>query len=96
MPFLWDDANISHIARHNVSPEEAEQVILNDPLDLPTQFINGEPRNPQVGETNAGRILVVLSTQHQDDERVVTAWDATKTAKAFYLQHRARQTWRPQ
>jgi len=96
MPFLWDEANISHIARHNVSPEEAEQVIQNDPLDLAVQVINGERRNPQVGETNKGRILVVISTQHEDDERVVTAWDATKAEKALYLQYRARQTWRPQ
>ncbi len=96
MPFLWDEANISHIARHNVSPEEAEQVILNDPIDLPTQFINGEPRHPQVGETNDGRILVVISTQQQDDERIVTAWDAPKTEKALYLQYRAHHRWRPQ
>ena len=32
--FDWDEANVSHVARHKVSPEEAEQVILNDPVDL--------------------------------------------------------------
>ena len=27
-------ANINHIARHSVSPEEVEQVVGNDPFDL--------------------------------------------------------------
>ncbi len=31
--FDWDEANLEHIARHGVSREEAEQVILNDPVD---------------------------------------------------------------
>ena len=30
--FDWDEANIGHVARHSVLPEEAEQVILNDPV----------------------------------------------------------------
>jgi len=96
MPFSWDNANISHLARHNVLPEEAEQVIQNDPLDLELQVVDGEPRNPQIGETNTGRILVVISTPHADDERVVTAWDATRSEKAVYLQYRAEQSWRQQ
>jgi len=32
--FDWDDANVHHVERHRVAPEEAEQVIMNDPLDL--------------------------------------------------------------
>ena len=31
--FEWDEANIGHLARHSVLSEEAEQVILNDPVD---------------------------------------------------------------
>ena len=34
--FDWDAANIEHLATHKVSPEEAEQVIENNPLDLDT------------------------------------------------------------
>jgi len=34
MEYQWDDVNISHIARHGVSPTEAEEVIENEPLDL--------------------------------------------------------------
>lgn len=32
--FEWDDANIAHIAEHDVTPEESEQALLNDPLEL--------------------------------------------------------------
>jgi hypothetical protein len=32
--FDWDEANIGHVARHSVMPEEAEQVILNDQWTL--------------------------------------------------------------
>ena len=30
--FDWDAANLGHIAKHDVTPEEAEQVILGNPL----------------------------------------------------------------
>ena len=40
--FIWDAENLSHIARHKISQEEAEQVIQNDPLDLERQILNGE------------------------------------------------------
>ena len=42
--FDWDEANIGHVARHSVLPEEAEQVILNDPVDLGLEIVEGEER----------------------------------------------------
>ena len=32
--FDWDSANIRHIAEHDISPEEAEEVIQGDPLEM--------------------------------------------------------------
>jgi hypothetical protein len=32
MEFDWDDANTAHIARRDITPEEAEQAVLIDPL----------------------------------------------------------------
>jgi uncharacterized DUF497 family protein len=58
--FLWDKENLSPIARHEVSREEAEQVIENNPFDLERQIRNGEPRVLHLGETNAGRVLFVV------------------------------------
>ena len=42
--FDWDEANIGHVARHSVLPEEAEQVILNDPVDVGMEIVEGEER----------------------------------------------------
>jgi hypothetical protein len=39
--FDWDEANIGHLARHNVLPEEAEQVVLNHPIDLGVEIVEG-------------------------------------------------------
>ena len=40
--FDWDQANAEHIARHSVKPNEAEQAIRNDPLDMNYEVIDGE------------------------------------------------------
>ena len=32
--FDWDHENIRHLARHQIVPEHAEQVIRNRPIDL--------------------------------------------------------------
>jgi uncharacterized DUF497 family protein len=87
MEFSWDDANRSHIAEHAVSPEEAEQVVLNEPLDLEVQIRGGEERTLQVGETDAGRILIVVTTWRGQKVRVVTAFPANKKLRELYAQN---------
>lgn len=86
--FDWDDANRAHIAKHQVSAEEAEQVILNDPLDLELQLRSGEERTVQIGETNAGRILVVVNTWRRKKIRVVTAFAAPPRLRKLYINDR--------
>jgi uncharacterized DUF497 family protein len=88
MLFDWDGANRAHIARHKISPQEAEQVLLNDPLDLEIQTVDDEERFTQVGATDSGRILLVVATWRNDTIRVVTAWDAQSMLKQEYLQNR--------
>lgn len=83
-PFDWDESNRNHISEHGISPEEAEQVIFNGPLGLEIQLRNGEERTVQVGETDAGRILVVITTWREGKIRVVTAFPAKKQVKEFY------------
>ncbi len=89
MDFNWDSANIEHIARHEVTPEEAEQVIENDPLDAPAVLRNGETRTVHLGETDAGRVLVVVVTERNSMYRVVTARPAKKKERAFYAKYKA-------
>jgi hypothetical protein len=82
--FDWDDANRKHVAEHGVTPSEAEEVIANNPLDLEVQYRNGEERVLQIGETNALRILVVVTTWRGSRIRVVTAFLATPQLRKFY------------
>jgi len=89
MQFLWDSGNIDHIALHGITPEEAEQVIENNPLDAGALLRNGEARTLHLGETDAGRILIVVLTERDGMYRVVTARSARRNERAFYSNHKA-------
>jgi uncharacterized DUF497 family protein len=84
MEFDWDQANISHIARHNVVPEEAEQVINNEPFDAGDEIRNGEYRTAHLGVTDEGRILFVIVAKYGDKMRVVSARDAGRELCKHY------------
>lgn len=57
---LWDEANEGHIARHNVTPSEVEEV-LSDPRSLGTPSDGHRAGRVVVwGCTAAGRPLVVF------------------------------------
>ena len=88
MRFIWDYDNIKHIAEHKVTPEEAEQVLEGDTLELDYQNWSIEERHREVGVTARGRYLEVVTTWRGDDIRVVTAYDAAKTAIREYLESR--------
>jgi len=79
--FDWDQANIHHVAEHGVSPAEAEQVVLNAPFDLELQTRSGEERTVQVGATDVGRILVVVTTWREGKVRVITAFPEEKDSR---------------
>ena len=87
--FEWDDANILHLAEHNVSPEEAEEVILGEPMELDFEVVDGENRWPYIGGTTQGRILRVVMTLRGERVRVVTAFEPPKASKAIYLRRKA-------
>jgi uncharacterized protein len=90
--FDWDEHNINHIAQHDVTPAEAEQVLLNGPIDLDFQVEQeDEERWPYIGETNAGRILRVIVTLRGEKLRVVTAFEPSKQNKQAYLAIRTGQ-----
>jgi uncharacterized DUF497 family protein len=82
--FDWDLENIRHLTRHEILPAEAEQVVNNRPRDLEIKLRNGEDRVTQVGETDAGRILIVVSTTQGRKVRVVTAWPAKERLRRYF------------
>lgn len=87
--FDWDEENVEHIAQHNVLPEEAEEVILGDPLDIGFDVVDGGERWSYLGETNDGRILWCTITLRGMRMRVVTAFEPEKHWKVFYLEETA-------
>lgn len=83
--FDWDDANIGHIARHNVTPEEAEAALTDpDRLGFAVHKVPQELRRAYLGATESGRILVVVFTWRARRIRIVTARDASPKEKRRY------------
>jgi uncharacterized DUF497 family protein len=92
--FDWDEANQRHLARHKVTPQEAEEVVFGDPLDIELQTAEGsggEERILHVGETRKGRILELVSTWRGGKARILSAWDAPRQSKLDYLAEMRRR-----
>jgi uncharacterized DUF497 family protein len=92
--FDWDEANQYHLARHDVTPKEAEEVVLGEPLYIELQNEVGsgeEERLLQLGETATGRILQLLTTWRGGKVRVISGWDAPKQLKTYYLAEMGRR-----
>jgi uncharacterized DUF497 family protein len=86
--FEWDEANKQHVARHGISPEEAEEAVTIDPLDADVQQHESEPRVLCFGRTKSGRLLTVLYAERAGKVRVVTAYEMTKPQQSLYFQGR--------
>ncbi|HXR39972.1 MAG TPA: BrnT family toxin [Terracidiphilus sp.] len=87
--FDWDESNVGHITEHDVTPDEAEETVLGDPLDVGFDVVNGEERWSYLGETNEGRILCVVITTRGERIRVLTAFEPSRYQKNFYLEWKA-------
>jgi uncharacterized protein len=83
--FEWDAANASHIAEHNVTPDEAEEA-LTDPHRRPAMAYSsaGERRRAIIGQTESGRVLFVVFTRRGRLMRVITARTAESRERRSY------------
>lgn len=88
LKFDWDEANKAHVATHDVTPTEVEEVYRNDPMDLDFRIVGGEKRYTILGHTNRLRILVVALTLRDGAIRPVTAFDASRRMSREYLTSR--------
>ena len=88
--FDWDRNNLRNIRSHRIKPEETEQVLLNDPIPIYEQDVEGEQRFVYYGETNAGRLLAVIVTERGESIRVVTAYDLDAGQRHEYLKRRTQ------
>ena len=80
--FDWDSANIAHIARHNISPDEIEDVAFDDE---PWIRKGREGTRYMLGYTVAGRYLfTVYVLKGKGIARVITAMDMDEKTKKLY------------
>jgi uncharacterized DUF497 family protein len=84
--FDWDAANLKHIAKHGISPEETEEAVLIEPLETDLQERQSEQRVVCFGRTKSGRLLTVLYTERRGKVRVVTAYPMTKRQQQSYFE----------
>ena len=66
MIFAWDEKNRDHIARHGVTPAEAQFVVENAAVPFPQGVGDGKRR--VWGATPAGRLLQVIYVLKREDE----------------------------
>lgn len=83
---IWDTWNIAHIARHDVIPEEVEEVCHGQPMT--SQTYKGRLR--VVGPTRNGRMLTVIlaPTEQPGVYYPVTARPADRKERRHYEQQR--------
>lgn len=94
LEFDWDETNRNHLARHDVTTQEAEEVVSGDSLDIELQTAEGsagEERLLHIGETRKGRILELELTWRDGKVRVISAWDAPRQSKLDYLTEMRRR-----
>ena len=79
------DKDASNIAKHGTSLVEGEGV-LNDPLGLTVEedSAEGESRWITVGMNAGGEILVVVWTEREDGERLISVRRATAKERKDY------------
>jgi uncharacterized DUF497 family protein len=79
--FEWDDDNLSHIERHEYTPEEVEEVFVGNYKIRRTR----EKLHPAFGETHDGRLaFVVFRRLRAGVIRVITARDMEDKERRLY------------
>lgn len=79
---IWDDWNIRHIARHNVIPEEVEEVCESNNINVSK---SRKQTYRIIGKTLAGRYLfIILALKGRSSFYIVTARDATFSERKLF------------
>ncbi len=88
---IWDPWNVTHIARHGVTPEEVEEVCHGEPVVQ----VGKKGRSLVFGPTLSGRTLAVVLDPESLPEGVyypVTARPASRGERAIYASERGGET----
>ncbi len=85
--FEWDEGNArKNWERHQVTPEEAEDMFFNEPLVVRSDVRHSrqEKRYYALGQTTAGRRLFVSFTIRHSLLRVISVRDMNKKESDIY------------
>lgn len=77
---VWDEWNISHIRKHNVSREEVEEVYVSSPR----MQISYKGRKVYFGQTKQGRLLTIIVAT--ENNYVLSARDMSKKERRGYYE----------
>lgn len=89
--FIWNEEQISHISRHNVTPEEVEEACFSPALVQRTKSEGANPVYYVLGQTQSGRYLFCVVIQFPGGKAYpVTARPMTNKEKQRYNQWRRR------
>jgi uncharacterized DUF497 family protein len=77
----WDEENVGHLAKHQVEPEEAEEVLVSHPYIRRTRV----GRYLAYGTTIGGRYLTVIFLYKGGGvARVITAREMSRRERRLY------------
>jgi uncharacterized protein len=88
--FDWDDANAEkNWVRHQVTPEEAEDVFFHEPLVVRSdvRHSKAEKRYYALGRTNVERWLFLAFTVRRRRIRVISVRDMNQNERAAYAKY---------
>lgn len=86
---LWPQDRLDHIARHNVRPDEVEEVFFGKPFVRNAKSRGENPVYYVYGQTNAGRYLFCVVIQFPDSKGYpITARSMTDKEKRQYRRWR--------
>ena len=80
---LWDEDTVAHIgSKHNVDPEEVEDICFSETLPVIEGGRGGAPIYYVLGQTSGGRYLfIVIRYLFRGKAKVITARDMDQREK---------------
>lgn len=85
MDFDWDEHNLFHIAMHGLTREDVETALQSKTLFIKDEVRQNEHRRTVAGKSEAGRILVMVTTIRGNRTRCVTAFPAKRFFRNVYI-----------
>ena len=93
--FDWDGANEGkNWERHQVTPEEAEDIFFNEPLIVRSDVSHSEreKRFYALGQTVGGRLLFAAFTVRKQLIRIVSIREMNRKERQLYASHQEANT----